>query len=267
MLTLISWSKDRACQLDLTLSSLKKYFKDWRNVEICVIYTFSNEEYKKGYDIVRSYHPEITWIQERDFRIDTLKAIHNSKYDTISFFVDDDVFVDEFSLNDKEFINFFSDPTITCLSLRMAPYINFCYTQNQPQPQPHFITDTPVTTWNWKNSIHDWGYPFSVAALHIFRKVQLIPLFNLWFRAPNSFEGALCSLTFNDTTLMTCYKHAKCITSTNNRVQTENSNKHDNLNSLEDLNINFINGKRLSTDVNNNYKLNMAHGPLQYSWR
>lgn len=263
MIEILCWSKDRACQLDLTLSSFKKYFKEWDKQSVNIIYTYSNESYKQGYDKVIALHPEFNWILETNLRSNTLNVINKTNHKYISFFVDDDVFVDYFSVEDSQFIEFFNNPDITCISPRMAPYINFCYTQNQPQSQPIY---NDKLMWEWKTAIHDHGYPWSVACMHVFRIENILPIINFNFRAPNSLEGAMCSLPLQGN-YMICYPHAKAITSSNNRVQTENANRHSNLNSLEDLNTEFINGKRLSIDANHQFTLNMAHGPLKYEWR
>lgn len=259
MINVICWSKDRAAQLDLTLSSYKKYFKDWKSQTVNIIYTYSNDFYKSGYDVVKKYHPEFNWILETNFKTDTLKCLNSDKLLT-SFIVDDDVFIDFFSLKDDEAKEFLSNESITCLNTRMAPYINFCYTQNQPQPPP-ILNEKRI--WKWVGAIHDWGYPSSVATGFLFRTKDILFLNNLQFRAPNSLEGGFNSYYPQNRENMICYEHAKCITSSNNRVQTENLNRHDNLNTVEDLNKEFISGKRLCTAVNYNLKCNMAHGPIK----
>jgi hypothetical protein len=263
MIEIICWSKDRACQLDLTLSTFKKYFKEWNDQTVNIIYTYTNDFYKQGYDLVKQYHPEFNWILETNLRFDTLNIINSTKNKYISFFVDDDCFVDYFSLTDPQYVEFFNNPNVTCVSPRMAPYINFCYTQNQPQPPPIY---NDKLMWEWKTAIHDHGYPWSVANFHVFRIENILPINRYGWRAPNSLEGAMCNLPLQGE-YMICYPHAKAITASNNRCQTENPNRHDNLNTLDDLNFQFLNNKRLSTETNHQYKLNMAHGPLKYEWR
>ena len=136
MINVTVWSKNRACQLDLTLSSFKKYFKEWELCRVNIIYTFTDSYYEAGYERCKKYHPEFNWIRETNFRQNTLDSIflNNLKYQ--AFIVDDDVFVDEFSVNDKEFKEFLTNQSVACLSPRIAPYVNYCYTANQPQPQP-----------------------------------------------------------------------------------------------------------------------------------
>jgi hypothetical protein len=267
MLNVIIFSKDRSCQLDLTLSTLKKYFKEWAGQTYTIIYKFSNQFYKQGYDLVKQYHLEscFRWVVETNFCQNTRDAFNNTTEQFISFLVDDDVFIDEFSLHDREVQDFINNPNILCISPRMAPYINYCYTQNAPQPQPQFNSDR---TWEWSKGMHDWGYPMSIASFHIFRKNDLSKAMNtVYFPSPNHLEGTCLDANRPNKPLMICYENAKAICSTINRVQTVNGNKSDNTHSLADLNLIFLTGKRLSPDANHQLKLNMAHGPVKIEWK
>jgi hypothetical protein len=263
MINTILWSKNRAAQLDLTLNTYKKYFKDWREQKLNVIYTFSNTFFEQGYNIVKKHHPEFNWVRETNFRQDTLNCYNNADEKYTSFLVDDDVFVDSFSLDDKEFKEFDSSEDVACLSCRIAPYVNFCYTQNQPQPQPQFVSKNK---WNWLNAVHDWGYPFSVASFHIFRKSDLSFINNMPFTFANTFEGNMDKAKLFHRPYMLCYDHSKCICTTNNRVQSENANRFENTDPIDQLNMYFVMGKRLNTEVNNYATINMCHGPLKYIW-
>lgn len=264
MINIISWSKNRACQLDLTLSTFKKYFKEWSQQPVSIIYTHTLNEYKCGYDIVKKLHPEFNWILESNFRQDTINCFNKNNEPYVSFFVDDDIFIDYFSLEDSEMKEFFSNKNIACLSPRLAPYVNFCYTRNYAVSGPQTLDNGK---WQWKGLEGDWGYPYSIACFHIFRKEDLNFINTAFFKAPNSFEGTFLSGYPKDKELMICYKHAKCICSTNNKVQTENDNRNSNTHSLEKLNFEFIKGNRLCPDANHQYKLNMCHGPMKYIWR
>lgn len=265
MINVILWSKDRAAQLDLTLQTYKKYFKEWNSQTTQIIYKCSNDFYKNGYDIVRYLHPEFNFIEEKDFRSDTINTIFSSKQEYVSFLVDDDVFIDDFTLESQEFKEFDNNPLIATLSCRMGKNVNFCYTQNLPATQPAINSKN---MWRWRdNCSGDWCYPWSVAAFHIFRKSDLLPLSHIPFRATNTFEAALCNIPFSARDWMICYDTPKVFTGANNRVQIENLNRTENCDSIETLNREFLAGQRL--DVNANYKLrsNACHGKVNYIWR
>lgn len=264
MINIVIWSKDRAAQLDLTLQTIKAYFVEWKEQTISIIYKYSNDFYKQGYDRVKSLHPEFTYIAETNFREDTLKTIFNTKKEYVSFLVDDDIFIDTISLKSPEFIEFDNNPLIATLSCRMAPYIDYCYTQNQPAKKP-VLNEKHI--WNWHSECSgDWNYPWSVAGLHIFRKLDLEPLKNMNFRATNTFEGMFCNIPFSGRNLMICYEHAKTFTGANNKIQTENNNRHENSHPVDAMNKIFLTGSRLSIEANHYIISNACHGKVEYIW-
>lgn len=268
MIQVMYFSKDRACQLDLTLTSMKKHFKEWKDQEHVILYTYSNDEYRKGYERVMQLHPEFKWVKETNFRSDTIRLFNESQRPYVAFLVDDDVFLDDLTLESQEFKTFTQNTAIACLSPRMAPYVTFCYTANIPAPPPAFGPGLKI--WNWQDPklCGDWNYPMSIASFHVFRREDLARPINIGnFRAPNSFEGTcLAPNPPNHRPLMICYENAKCFCVTNNRVQTENGNRHENSAPLDQLNAAFVAGKRLSPHANYLHKANTAHGPAKYIW-
>jgi len=263
MINVIIFSKDRAAQLDLTLSTLKKYFMGWKDQQYTIIYKYSNDFFRIGYERCKALHPEFKWIFETNFRQDTIAAYNSHGGRPLTtFIVDDDVFINHFTLDSPEVRAFLVNPDIYCVSPRLAPYVNFCFTENRSQPQPQFNADR---SWNWKGLSGDWGYPPSIASFQIFRTASLAYLNNMNFRGPNSLEGGMCG-NMPSENLMICFENQKCICSTNNKVQTENGNHHSNTDPLDYLNAEFLKNRRLSTEVNHGIVYNMCHGPLKYVW-
>jgi hypothetical protein len=93
---LIIWSKDRACQLHLLLASI---YRNANNIfdKISIIYTYSNNEYKLGYDLVGSCFLTQNWVLESDFRQDTLRLMEEGDY--IAFSTDDTVIFSQMPKN------------------------------------------------------------------------------------------------------------------------------------------------------------------------
>jgi hypothetical protein len=266
MIQFILCSKDRACQLDLTLSSMKKHFKEWKEQKFDIIYTYSSEEYKKGYEKVKQFHPEFNWIKETNYHNDTVAAFNNGTTPYVSFLVDDDVFINPITLSCPEFQEFLTNDQIACFSGRMSPSVNFCYTANISAPQPEF---NPNRTWNWQNpSLRgDWNYPMSIASFHVFRREDLTKAINTEpFRSPNYFEQALANNPPMGRPLMICCETAKCYCGTNNRVQNDNANRNENSAPLDILNKLFVMGRRLSPTANRGLVSVTAHGPVKYIW-
>lgn len=263
----ILFSKDRACQLDLTLSTYKNHFKEWRDNKLTILYTFSSNEFKFGYDKVKKLHPEFTWVMETNFRQNTVAIFNDIQEPLVSFLVDDDVFINDVTLKCQPIKAFLNNPNILCVASRMNKEVNYCYTSNIQSAPPTFFYEEGSWEWRAPGLAGDWCYPMSIASFHIFRKVDLIrPITQVPFRAPNSLEGTCLAANPPDKPLMILLDNQKCVCGVNNRVQGENSNRHENSHSLESLNNMFLAGNRLSDKVNDGKILKQAHAPVAYVW-
>ena len=117
----IIFSKDRACQLDQLLSSMVSHVGNFGAlVRIQVLYTFSDESFRKGYEELKKVHPLVSFHQEgnltesvdseyswgqakgkarrtRGFRSDYLRLLDAGSPYTLHF-VDDMVMIREWGL-------------------------------------------------------------------------------------------------------------------------------------------------------------------------
>ena len=261
------FSKDRACQLDLTLSTYKKHFKEWKDNKLTILYTHSNASYENGYKKLMQLHPEFAWVKESNFHDDTVSIFNLIEAPLVSFLVDDDVFINDVSLSERGINALIKNTNILCVASRMNRDINYCYTANIQTPPPTSFYQEGSWEWNVSSLAGDWCYPMSIASFHIFRRSDLIRAINTApFRAPNSFEGTCLAPNAPKKPLMILLDNQKCICGVNNRVQTENSNRHENSHSIESLNNMFLSGNRLSDTVNDGKMFKQAHAPLEYVW-
>jgi FkbM family methyltransferase len=246
MLDLVIFSKDRACQLELLLRSLKRFVAGWEELNVSVVHTWSEDAYGAGYAIARELHPEVAWISERDsdagFRALTLGRLGHGEY--TAFLVDDNVFKAPFSLDAPQLRALAEDPELLCLSWRMAPRMNYCYALDTLTPIPDF---TDGTVWRWPDAHGDWGYPMSVDG-HVFRTAELLPLIGrLPFHNPNTFEAALAA---NPLPLpkAICLPDAPIVNLPVNRVQDTALNRHGDV-AAAWLNERFLAGDRLAVET------------------
>jgi len=257
MINICIFSRDRSCQLDLFLSSMKEFFLEYKNYKINVLYTYSNKEFEKGYNKLKEYHTDINFILEKSFKSDVINIIdENNKY-TI-FFVDDIIWKNKFTLDSIEFKKFESDLHILCLSLRLHPNLTYCYTANLPMIKPKTYKDG---MWYWKmEPADDYSYPMSMDA-HFFRTEEILPLLKtLDYRNPNSLESVL---SFNplQKAKMSCFEESIIVNNPCNKVQTNNPNKHGDITST-DLNKEFLKGKRLDFEIYRGIKNISCHQEL-----
>jgi hypothetical protein len=264
MINIIIFSKDRACQLDLLLSSMKRYFEQWREQSISVLYTTSTEEFDTGYRRVIELHPEVEHVREADFKTDLVRIFRDRSRDYTSFLVDDDMFIDHLTLESPEFRELQTNRKILCLSCRMAPGMDFFYMKQVETQQPRFRSDR---TWRWKRARGDWGYPMSAGGMHIFRTFDLEhAVAESEYRNPNTFEDWALLPNAPRRPFMICFGHAKVFCVAVNKVQTVNKNRHANTYPVDHLNSEFLAGRRLSSKAFHGLKTRSPHGELTYVW-
>lgn len=259
-MNIIIFSKDRAAQLDLFIRSMKEYFKECNNHKINILYTYSNEKFKQGYNELIEIYPEINFIKETNFKNDTLNQINPEVKYTV-FFVDDIIWKEPFSTTDKEFKIFENNSDILCLSLRINPNLNYCYPASQKMVLPKTYNNG---IWYWRGETGDYGYPMSLDG-HIFRTKEIIPLLQkLPYKNPNSLESMLASFPLT-LPKMICYEKSKIINNPANKVQTNNPNKHGSIRS-EFLNQKFISGYMIDLEPYRNLNNTQCHLELPISF-
>jgi len=245
----IVFSKDRACQLDAFLRSMKEHHKNLDDCSTTILYTYSNDEFKKGYELLIKRYPEFSFVKETNFKEDLKNIYAKGVYDYIQFFVDDNVWKNDFSFDNAEYKMFKMDDYILTLSLRLHPEITYCQPMNKVVTQPSNL-DECDNVWEWKNADGDWGYPMSVDG-NIFRKKNIDRYVNMFmYNNPNTFEAVMSTNPPSIHTKMLCYSDSKILNIPMNRVQTTFQNP------CGDVDIKMLNDKLLSGEVININKVN-----------
>ena len=182
------FSKNRACQLDCLLRSLRDNltgpFK-----RIFIVYKATGNSFREGYQklIAKRIHDNLHWIEEGSFKSDVLNVmqkIPNESY--LMFLVDDNVFYRRFNVS----------PIASIFGKRHLFISLRCSRDYKDDIQPKFLKTEKYLEWRW--TFHStprgkWNYPFSVDG-NIYRKDLMCRLLkSLDFKAPNSFESALHS--------------------------------------------------------------------------
>lgn len=265
---------NRACQLDCLLASLEANYLDYDPQKISVIFKQTDSLFKAGYERCQNLHKGVNFIQEISFKNDVIKAIDtNNQYTT--FFVDDIVITNKFSLLNSDYEEFEyvkeTDQDLLCHSLRLSPKIIHCYATGQKDTfvkQP--TLKGKLLKWNWKGQQGDWGYPMSVDG-HIF-KTQFIKKIceKLNYKNPNTFEAAMTEVAnfgLVPFSIMSCSNSSsKLLNIPANIVQDSYKNKHANIATVETLNNEFLNGKRLSFQHLLDCKNISVHVELPLKW-
>lgn len=263
----VIFSKDRASQLHLLLSSLFKNAPYLFNLN--VLYTYSNPEFEKGYDVLKEMCKTNLWnvnfVKETNFKEDLLGLI-KSDYKYTTFFTDDDVLFDEIDYQTIE--NSFLDEDVFCFSLRLGKNTTFCYTMNVPNQIVISKETENTVSWDWQKSWYDFGYPLSVDG-HVFRTKEIAKLSkSLNFKSPNTYEGSLQIYETFPRYLMESYKHSRLVGNPVNIV----NDSHPNLNGqkykfdIKDLNQKFINGVLICLEDMDFSNIIGAHQEIEYKF-
>lgn len=230
----IIFSKDRALQLHALLASYLE--KVVAPAPAYVLFQTSSQSHKKAYeDLIKIFSKQnISFIKQNNrisFRTDLIELLSSIQSEKIIFLVDDIIFIENLDLND--FTKFNTDTFVP--SLRMGMHLKRCYTLQQEQPLPEWISglikDEDKVCWKWESGIFDWGYPLSVDG-HIYSTQEMVSISKLIsFNAPNSFEDGLQKFTkLFLPRFGVCYRKSKIINIPWNMVQQEHPNLHGNIN-------------------------------------
>lgn len=156
-------SKNRACQLQLLLRSIDKYFENIGNIYI--IFKATDEAFSKGYEKLIGTIPNlnITWIGETQFGENYMDVLNRMKSDYFLGISDDCVFLqdtiipDDFQLAKDE----------AHLSLRLSTHNTYCQPGQFNVTPPEFsFLGGKFIRWNWATASHrylggDYAYPSS----------------------------------------------------------------------------------------------------------
>ena len=242
-INIIIFGRDRGCQLELLIRSMKEFFKEFNECEIKILYTYSNNEYEKGYEKLRTIHADSNLKFTKEFKFqDSLLSIFDKSKKYSVFFVDDNVFKEPFSFEDEEFKLFSARRDILTLSLRLHPRLNYCYPARLKQVAPRMISGV----FDWIGQPGDFGYPMSLDG-HIFdtKNIQYY-LYSLRYNGPNDLESQMAMIPV-PIRCMSCYDKSRIINIPVNKVQNFNNNIHGNI-SEKYLNEQFLNGKIISME-------------------
>ncbi len=244
-MNIVIFSKNRACQLDSLLRSLKKHFKAPVN-QTHILYHHSNEPFAAAYELLqmRNRWPAY-WRRESDFFSDIRTLIASlPPEELLMFLVDDDIFFRPF--NDL--------PLLKSLS-RKHLFISLRYDRHYPTLKaPAFIRVDPFLEYRWHYAGKKrvvWNYPFSLDG-HIYRTSVIQKIIKrIDCAAPNSMEGRMHRYRhawwIKRTALALAPQNAVLYNNPLNKVQTEGETWHRNI-TPQWLNEQYLDGKIINND-------------------
>jgi hypothetical protein len=242
---LIIFSKNRACQLNLLLDSLKINSGDLFD-NIAVLYTF-NEEYRSGYEKLKLIQPAINFKLERNFRNNLLSLI-NDNYEATTFMVDDAILFRPIIEKKIDIIKSVIEDSVI-FSLRLGQNCVYSHPANLHYTLNDHEIDNKYIIFDYtKQQIGDFKYPLSTDG-HIFN-TQLIKnlLVEIDFINPNTLEHSLQKFVNSNfiPKIIKCFIDSKLVSVPVNLVNNVFKNRH----GLEfGISENELNNKFLSNEI------------------
>lgn len=238
-LDLLILSKDRACQLDGLLRSIRAFLTVPHRIHI--LYTSSNVAFERGYDRVRRWHPGMHWVDDegtfRQSYLQLLAYIAAGPGRYLMPVMDDMVFVRPFTAHPLlQLLD--HDKDVLAVSLRLGENITYCYTRNCQTTPPDF---SHGYRWAWKTASPGyWNYPMSVDA-NVYRTAEMAT-----YIPPLRFgKAAMVEARMAESPLprphMVCEARPTVINLAVNRVQHTFKNRHGDV-TPEALNGAFLSG-------------------------
>jgi hypothetical protein len=228
---------NRAAQLNTLLRSLRTYIPS----KVTVLYTYSSDDFKRGYDLCRLNHPFVSFIKEVDFYDDTIFCIEET--DNICLTTDDTVVFR--SVNDLSFIKSkLSNDTVFSFRLGYNTVIqDHINTYLQPALVPDSI-EKDLLFWNPKKYQGcNYGYPHALD-MHLYSTEYLLPILKeIRFKTTNDLEGILQKYNNRINTLFSPKESVAVNIPANNISGLTGVNQHSM--SMEDMNNEFLKGKEL----------------------
>lgn len=220
MINGIIFSKDRACQCDLTLKSI---FENAETLcsKINVLYTASLEEFDRGYSKLKKlWGKQVNFVKQTNFQKDLVSLTTSTEPFTV-YFTDDDIFYRK--LKKKNSIYIINSPEFACFSLRLGTntYIQDPYRGIHTTFPAFNSWHDEVLYWDWiQEQLHtNFAYPLSVDG-HIFSTNLLLRIIDKFdYDNPNSFEGRLQQFSKNLPNKMACFTKSHVVNTPLNRVQ------------------------------------------------
>lgn len=195
MINLLIWSKDRACQLDLLLGSLPQGYFD-----VDVLFKVSNDDFDRGYTLLKSKYPNVNFIREAVFHVQTMDCLAKAKYEnkTICVSTDDTVFYRHPNLKWYEISDLITEEVCT-FSFRYGLNTTLQnHNTGEIQPSLNIYEDNHThIRWRFDNyhPLHNYGYPFGLD-MHVYDGDLLFQLAqNIEFNNTNQLESGLFQYT------------------------------------------------------------------------
>jgi len=179
----IIFSRNRACQLDALLRSLRSRFRIRHRVS--VLWKADPGLHTQTYHHLKREYPQVGWQEEADFRKDLLNLLRQ-KTPLVMFCTDDGLFHDR--VLDIPWPEDWDQ--VAAYSFRLGENCRYSHPADEHYRLPPRWRGAGAMVWDWTRARADFRYPFSLDA-HIFPTSRIRKMLaRLPFHNPNTLEDA-----------------------------------------------------------------------------
>ena len=257
------FSKNRACQLDALLRSLRKMVPACRQVH--VLWQGNSAAHRQAYGQTRKLHPECQWIEQKEFSSDLQNILQSLRQETVMFCTDDGIFFAPVPpLPEPDW------GQVAGIGLRLGRNCSYSHPADENYPLPRFHQCEALLAWQWRKAKGDFRVVYSLDA-HVYPKKRILELLRRFeFFNPNQLEDRLNRFGAVDAPgWMLCPEQSCYVSLPINRVNTEFANRAGRQYpvSEEELLRQFLDGKRLDAERMVTSQPTGPHQEFPLSWR
>ena len=270
MIETLVFSRDRACQLDLLLRSIKDNLPELE--KISVLYKATNKNFKKGYEILLKKFPKIYFIEEENFCKDVKRIVNEFTEKNCLFLCDDAVMINEMEISNTLSI---LNGNVHGVSLRLNPNLPHTYMTDTKNVIPKFekvnVAGTILYKWEWKKAKEntDYAYPSCIDG-HVYQTGWITFIVdNAEFSTPNHLEVILDGNKQIMKPCLVCFEKTIMLTVPQNVVQNLFPNNRRNPNpeySIENLNKRYLDGFVIDTENIYGIEPKAVHEEVEFKW-
>jgi hypothetical protein len=268
-------SKNRACQLNWLLASIRESFQWDCNININVIYKYTDVNYKRGYDRCRELNSDldINWIEETLLTEQIVQLVKNNFLGFVQFVMDDLLFLRDFSFTPS--LDALSYEDIFSVSHDFHPNIKYTRDFVKIKP-PNFIRRGELFLWDWRKyeipslisrmrGRHEWNCPTTIDG-RVYRCYDVYTYLtssriwnNIWKMEVRLKEAAYKLKKIN---YHACFENQSIVNICVNCVRNKKGTH-----SLDELNGKFLDGYELDINSYRRQYDSVYHRPDILEWK
>jgi len=223
----IIFSRNRALQANLLLTSLFRHCNDILDVSDVYILHRNDPEHEESYKTLMSEFPQVNFVAETNFKNDLLALVHESDISWCFFLVDDTIFTKNFTLTEIIGNMTYNIGDTLGFSLRLSPKTNYCFPYNCFQEIPKYEkVSGGVLKYNWQNAEYDFAYPLELSSSLYNKNDVLEILEDCEYNSPNYLETRLAECHVSNKPNLLMFEKGVAFSTPLNLVQRSHPNRN-----------------------------------------